>query len=161
MKIKKPKEQIIAILTLCSVFVFFIYLKINTEVNESSLSSDQVEENEIINEMIDDYNNSNNASENDDTVLLDKSNDETDIAKNVSENNNTELLVDSINETDSIISFTESELKRAKSYLDRNWKPDHTINIAAWKYVFTNPNFNIDNDSDFNLDENQVVDVIK
>ena len=64
--------------------------------------------------------------------------------------------VDTIDEVDSenensIIAFTERELNRAKSYQDRNWKLDSTINTAAWEYVLNNPNFNQDNNIDSNL----------
>ena len=64
-------------------------------------------------------------------------------------------------EKESIILFTEKELKRAKSYIDKDWKPDETINIAAWEYVSKNPVINESINKQVNkivyLEENQVV----
>ena len=48
MKTNKAKEQLLAILTLASVFIFIIYLKMNPEISSSSLSNQQ-----ITNSMVD------------------------------------------------------------------------------------------------------------
>ena len=37
------------------------------------------------------------------------------------------------------IDFTQKELARAYKYIDRNWKPDDTINMNAWEHVKNNP----------------------
>ena len=37
---KKAREQLIALLTLSSVFIFFIYLKMNPEISATLLSSE-------------------------------------------------------------------------------------------------------------------------
>ena len=118
----------------------------NPEISSNSFSVNHVEQDQqqissIINDNIDE--------------IIDASNQTNQLSTNVS--------IDTIDEVDSdnensIIAFTEKELSRAKSYQDRNWKLDGTINIAAWDYVLNNPNFNQDNDIDSNLD---VVNVIK
>ena len=63
----------------------------------------------------------------------------------------------------SIVKYTESELKRAEAYFNRNWKPDHTINIAAWDYI---SRMAIIEDEKvlkeiFDMKENQVVNALK
>ncbi|MBI45521.1 MAG: hypothetical protein CMG66_05095 [Candidatus Marinimicrobia bacterium] len=138
MRKKKAKEQIIAALTLCSVFTFFIYLKMNPEISATALSSESIE-------TIDNYNTA-EIIETAEEVSLD--------------NNNEDIRISEALE--SIIEYTEIELKRAEAYLKRDWKPDHTINIAAWEYVsnlekskLEEKNINLD------MDINQVVNVIK
>ena len=65
----------------------------------------------------------------------------------VIEENNTEV---------SKILFTDSELKRAKSYQERDWRADDTINMEAWEYVLKNPNIdNIDN-----IEKIQIVNIL-
>ena len=111
----KAKEQLIAIITLGSFFIFFLYLKLNPEKANTQQISEQ---NNSIDEII--------------------------IEKEIINNNIQEFITDNsdskINE--SIILFTEYEFKRAKSYLDRDWRPDDTINMSAWEYVIKNPNTN-------------------
>lgn len=146
MKNNKAKEQLLALLTLSSVFIFIIYLKMNPEISSNSFSVNHVEQDQqqissIINDSVDEIIETNDQ---DNQILT------IDDVDTIDE-------VDSQNEN-SIIAFTERELNRAKSYQDRNWKLDDTINIAAWEYVLNNPNFNQDNDIDSNLD---VVNVIK
>ena len=65
-------------------------------------------------------------------------------------------------EEESIVLFTERELKRAKAYLDKDWRPDETINLAAWKYVSKNPSINNgqENKTLF-IESNQVVNATK
>ena len=110
MRRKKVKEQLISIIALSSVFVFFVYLKMNPEVSSTSLSSEVVElEKEVV---------------------LAVQNDEQYIEDDESVTNAQEL-----ESSESIIEYTESELNRAKAYLNRGWKPDHTINSVAWEYV--------------------------
>ena len=134
MKTNKAKEQLLAILTLASVFIFIIYLKMNPEISSSSLSNQQ-----ITNSMVD-----NNSDE---TIitnheLLDNQNIEV-----LNNENNFDIEKPKISNNSSIIAFTESELNRAKKYQDRNWKADDTINMAAWEYMLNNPNFNNSDDT--------------
>ena len=111
----KAKEQLIAIITLGSFFIFFLYLKLNPEIAETQQISEQ---NSNIEEIM--------------------------IEKEIINNNIQEFIADDSNSkiNESIILFSENEIKRAKSYLDRDWKPDDTINMAAWEYVLKNPNIN-------------------
>ena len=125
----KAKEQLIAILTLGSFLIFFLYLKLNPEIANNQQFS---EKNDIIEEMV-----------SEEKVI----------------NNNIEEFINADSEpitNQSIILFTEYELKRAKSYLNRDWKPDDTINMAAWEYVLSNPNINNEPS-----DEVQVVNIIE
>jgi len=136
MKAKKAKEQLIAITLLSSVFIFFIYLKMNPEV--SNMAKEDLSINKIINKK---------TQEVEITGL---------------EKKKLELAIDNdTDEKESIILFTEKELKRAKSYIDKDWKPDETINIAAWEYVSKNPVINESINKQVNkivyLEENQVV----
>ena len=140
MRKKKVREQVISIMALFSVFIFFIYLKMNPEVASTSLSSEVVETRESIIE---------------DVVEVETNEEHIDNNK-VSTNAEKEEL------SESIIEYTESELKRAQAYLNRDWKPDHTINLAAWEYV---SKIGTVEDKEtlkevFNMD-NQVVNVIK
>ena len=50
MRRKKVKEQLFSIITLCSVFIFFIYLKTNPDISSTSLSSEIVEMKNLENE---------------------------------------------------------------------------------------------------------------
>tara|TARA_B100000941_G_scaffold49875_1_gene31662 strand:+ start:10082 stop:10501 length:420 start_codon:yes stop_codon:yes gene_type:complete len=136
MKLKKAKEQLIAISLLLSVFIFFIYLKMNPEINNDNqnISSINNQVNEIVEKMY------------------------TDSVENI------QLAEDSISseqKSDTVISFTERELKRAKSYIDKDWKPDDTINMAAWDFVSKNPTINEIQTQEFEelilLESNQVV----
>ena len=138
MRAKKAKEQLIAIIALCSVFIFFIYLKVNPEISSTSLSTEEVEINEIVEENVAQLEIDNN------TIKDDKS------AINVEEVQSTELVIE----------YTESELKRAKAYLNRDWKPDHTVNLAAWEYVSKNPVLQ-DTKDDLDMGKNQVVNAVK
>ena len=136
MKLKKAKEQLMAISLLLSVFIFFIYLKMNPEINNDNqnISSINNQVNEIVEKMY------------------------TDSVENI------QLAEDSISseqKSDTVISFTERELKRAKSYIDKDWKPDDTINMAAWDFVSKNPTINEIQTQEFEelilLESNQVV----
>ena len=137
MRKKKVREQVISIMALFSVFIFFIYLKMNPEINTTSLSSEIVNiEKETVVEIEDNIENIK-----DDSSITNTADSE--ISK-------------------SIVKYTESELKRAQAYLNRDWKPDHTINLAAWEYV---SKIGTVEDKEtlkevFNM-ENQVVNVIK
>ena len=129
---KKAREQLIALLTLSSVFIFFIYLKMNPEISATFLSSEpQIDK--IIEEQIE---------------FVEK--------KQLSEIEKEEIITPLIDKNDSIILYTQYELKRAKSYLVRNWRPDDTINNAAWNYVIQNPNLHIV-EEDSHTDTKQVV----
>ena len=121
MKNKKAKEQFIALLTFSSICIFFLYLKLNPGISTIQTNNAQNEINEIINDKIEE-------------VL---------VSETLLSNEKNNILISKEKEiVESIISFTENELKRAKSYLDREWRPDDTINMAAWEYVSKNPNFN-------------------
>ena len=133
MKTNKAKEQLLAILTLASVFIFIIYLKMNPEISSSSLSNQQ-----ITNSMVD-----NNSDE---TIITNHellNNQNIEVLNN---ENNFDIEKPEISNNSSIIAFTESELNRAKKYQDRNWKADDTINMAAWEYMLNNLNFNNSDD---------------
>ena len=133
MKTNKAKEQLLAILTLASVFIFIIYLKMNPEISSSSLSNQQ-----ITNSMVD--NNSDKVIITNHELL---NNQNIEVLNN---ENNFDIEKPGISNNSSIITFTESELNRAKKYQDRNWKADDTINMAAWEYILNNPNFNSSDD---------------
>ena len=136
MKAKKAKEQLIAIALLSSVFIFFIYLKMNPGV--SNIAKDDLSINKIIDKKVQEVGTTNLEKEKVEQTIEDK-------------------LVDN----KSIILFTEKELKRAKSYMDKDWKPDETINIAAWDYVSKNPIINESKEKQIDktiyLESNQVV----
>jgi len=136
MKAKKAKEQLIAITLLSSVFIFFIYLKMNPDVN--SIAKDDLSINKIIDKKVQE-------------VRI--TNQEKDKVEQTIENKPVD--------NKSIILFTEKELKRAKSYMDKDWKPDETINIAAWDYVSKNPIINESKEKQIDkiiyLESNQVV----
>ena len=125
MKAKKAKEQLLAIALLSSVFVFFIYLKTNPEINVSSNNQNQV--NKIINDKVQEINHEMTNAIDEEIVTE-------------------EIMVEENNQItkteESIILFTERELKRAKAYIDKDWRPDETINMAAWDYVSKNPSIN-------------------
>ena len=142
MKSKKAKEQLIAITILSSVFVFFIYLKTNPEMKVSSNNQNEVSE--IIEQKIQEVKLEIVDSETEETVI--------EIEETISLNS----------EEKSIVLFTERELKRAKAYLDKDWRPDDTINLAAWKYVSKNPSINNrqENKTLF-IESNQVVNATK
>ena len=78
----------------------------------------------------------------------------------LSKDNKSVINKEDLQSSESIIEYTESELKRAKSYLKRDWKPDHTINLAAWDYVSKNSMLQ-DKKTDLDIEENQVVNAIK
>jgi hypothetical protein len=137
MRNSKAKEQLIAIVTLSSVFIFIIYLKMNPEISENTFSTEQ-HINTTINDVVE------NIAEDYESV-------------NELDNINNPESIETIEEN-SIIVFTESELDRAKAYQDRNWKADGTINIAAWEYILNNPNFRKEKEIDSNID---VVDIVK
>ena len=138
MRKKKAKEQIIAALTLCSVFTFFIYLKMNPEISSTTLSNNSIE-------VIHDY----------DIAEIIEPEEEKNL-ENSNENTSSEEVLESI------IEYTESELKRAQAYLRRDWKPDHTINIAAWEYVSNLEESKTEQRNiDLDIEINQVVNAIK
>ena len=136
MKAKKAKEQLIAIALLSSVFIFFIYLKMNPDAN--SIAKDDLSINKVIDKKVREVK----------TTNLEKEKVEQAIKNNPADNK-------------SIILFTEKELKRAKSYMDKDWKPDETINIAAWDYVSKNQIINQSKEKQIDkiiyLESNQVV----
>ena len=138
MREKKVREQFIAVITLCSVFIFFIYLKANPEISSTSLSTEEVEINNVIEENTAQLKIDNNTIKDDKSVTN----------------------VEEVQSTESIIEYTESELKRAKSYLNRSWKPDHTINLSAWEYVSRSSMLQ-DTEDDLDVGKNQVVNAIK
>ena len=112
----KAKEQLMAIITLSAIFVFFIYLKLNPEVSSNELSDNNILKTETITEQ------------------------------EIIDNTIKELQQSMVIEVNSIevskMLFTNSELKRAKSYQKRDWKADDTINMEAWEYALKNPNIN-------------------
>ena len=124
MKAKKAKEQLIAIALLSSVFIFFMYLKMNPGIDIKS--SNHNEMTKIIEQKIQAVELEIADSEAETTLL---STEET-------------VISDLKEEEKSIILFTQIELKRAKAYIDKDWRPDDTINMAAWDYVAKNPNIN-------------------
>jgi len=134
MRRKKGKEQVISIVVLFSVFIFFVYLKMNPEINSVSLSSEIV-----------------------DTKVLQK---ETVVQI---EDDKSNANIEQLESAESIIQYTESEFKRAKAYLNRDWKPDHTINIAAWEYA--SKMVKVEDEKalkeTFDMEKNQVVNAIK
>ena len=136
MKLKKAKEQLMAISLLLSVFIFFIYLKMNPEINNDNqnISSTNNQVNEIVEKMY------------------------TDSVENIQIGENS---ISSEQKSETVISFTERELKRAKSYIDKDWRPDDTINMAAWDFVSKNPIINETQTQEFEevilLESNQVV----
>ena len=134
MRRKKGKEQVISIVVLFSVFIFFVYLKMNPEIN---LTSPNVE---IAN-----------------TQVLQK---ETSVQI---EDEKSNANIEQLESAESIIQYTESELKRAKAYLNRDWKPDHTINIVAWEYA--SKMVRVEDEKNlkeiFDMEKNQVVNAIK
>ena len=128
MKGKKAKEQLIGLAILSSVFIFFIYLKMNPEINISSNTESKV--NKIIEKK---------AHEIAESKIEQETTDKTEQLLNNSKAN---TLVTDSKEKESVVLFTERELKRAKAYIDKNWRADGTINMAAWEYVSKNPNIN-------------------
>ena len=124
MKAKKAKEQLIAIALLSSVFIFFMYLKMNSGIGINS--SNHIEMTKIIEQKVQ-------------AVELEIADSETETTLLSTEET---IISDSKEEEKSIILFTQIELKRAKAYLDKDWRPDDTINMAAWDYVAKNPNIN-------------------
>ena len=139
MRRKKVKEQLFSVITLCSVFIFFIYLKTNPDISSISLSSELVEMENLEN-------------------TTEVKTDEEYIGDDKSTTNTQEVEI-----SESIIEYTESELNRAKAYHNRNWKPDHTINTAAWEYA---SKMSVIEDKEtlkevFDIDKNQVVNAIK
>jgi preprotein translocase subunit SecF len=143
MKAKKAKEQLMAIAILSSVFIFFIYLKVNPEMNINSNNQNEVSE--IIEQKIQEVK----------LEIVDSETEEATIEVEESISLNSE-------EEESIVLFTERELKRAKAYLDKDWRPDDTINLAAWEYVSKNPSINNgqENKTLF-IESNQVVNATK
>ena len=142
MRRKKTKEQFIAIITLCSVFIFFIYLKMNPEISSTSLNSKLIENDKLEKDNVSQIQIDGNFTENDKPIIAAQKSDY----------------------SDSIIEYTESELKRAESYFNRDWKPDHTINLTAWKYVSKislTQDEKILKDIDLDMEKSQVVNVIK
>ena len=136
MRNNKAKEQLLAIITLFSVFVFIIYLKMNPEISSNSFSVNHVvnQDQDNIDSIVDDNVDQIIDTDNQDNQVLTNDDGAIDNADTADDN--------------SIIAFTQRELNRAKSYQDRNWKADSTINMAAWDYVLNNPNFNDGSDID-------------
>ena len=138
MRNKKAKEQIIAVLTLCSVFIFFIYLKMNPEISSVTLSND--------------------------SIKITHDHDVSEIAESIEEviSKNNREDISNLETLESIIIYTESELKRAEAYIMRDWKPDHTINIAAWEYVSNLEKSKVEKRNiDLDIEINQVVNAVK
>ena len=143
MKAKKAKEQLMAIAILSSVFIFFIYLKVNPEMNINSNNQNEVSE--IIEQKIQEVKLEIVDSETEEIAI--------EIEKTISLNSE---------EEQSIVLFTERELKRAKVYIDRDWRPDDTINLAAWEYVSKNPSINNgQGNKTLFIESNQVVNATK
>ena len=136
MKAKKAKEQLLAIALLSSVFVFFIYLKTNPEINVSSNNQNQV--NKIINDKVQEINHE-----------MTNAIDEEIVTEEIMAEENNQIT----KTEESIILFTERELKRAKAYIDKDWRPDETINMAAWDYVSKNPSINNSKDDNTSYSE--------
>ena len=119
---RKSKEQLISLLLLGSVFIFFVYLKMNPESHSEYVESNSLDTQTKVHEMI-----------NQDVIEIDSYIIESSVSEEIDELNTAE---ESITKD---IDFTQKELTRAYKYLDRNWKPDDTININAWKHVKNNP----------------------
>ena len=119
---RKSKEQLISLLLLGSVFIFFVYLKMNPESHSEYVESNSLDTQTKVHEMI-----------NQDVIEIDSYIIESSVSEEIDELDTAE---ESITKD---IDFTQKELTRAYKYLDRNWKPDDTININAWKHVKNNP----------------------
>ena len=119
---KKSKEQLISLLLLGSVFIFFVYLKMNPESNPEYVELSSLDTQTKVHEMI--------AQ---DVIEIDSYTIETPVSEEIDNENRTgETITKDID-------FTQKELARAYKYLDRNWRPDDTININAWEHVINNP----------------------
>ena len=119
---RKSKEQLISLLLLGSVFIFFVYLKMNPESHSEYVESNSLDTQTKVHEMI-----------NQDVIEIDSYIIESSVSEEIDELDTAE---ESITKD---IDFTQKELTRAYKYLDRNWKPDDTINMNAWKHVKNNP----------------------
>ena len=116
MKKNQNKEQMLAIATLCGIFVLFLFLKMNPE-------------NPVVSE-------SNKNTENQISKIVEEN------AKEIIENNyESEVLIEDVvtesekEEVQAVQSFSDKELKRAQSYIKKRWAPDNTINMAAWDHA--------------------------
>ena len=115
------KEQFIAIFTLASVFALFIFLKINPETDIANSDANAIES--IVQEKVK-------------RIKINKI--ETNISEEIlinDEENNSDIEYTNLETNNIIVSYTDRELKRAQSYLQKDWKADDTINSAAWEYV--------------------------
>jgi len=119
---RKSKEQLISLLLLGSVFIFFVYLKMNPESHSEYVESNSLDTQTKVHEMI-----------NQDVIEIDSYIIESLVSEEIDELDTAE---ESITKD---IDFTQKELTRAYKYLDRNWKPDETINMNAWEHVKNNP----------------------
>ena len=119
---RKSKEQLISLLLLGSVFIFFVYLKMNPESHSEYVESNSLNTQTKVHEMI-----------NQDVIEIDSYIIESSVSEEIDKSGTTE---ESITKD---IDFTQKELTRAHKYLDRNWKPDDTINMNAWEHVKNNP----------------------
>ena len=115
MKKNQNKEQVLAVVTLSAIFGLFLFLKMNPE-SETSIQANNNSKNEVL------------------QVVKSK------VEEVVAENNKKVAKVASkpqIQKVEKIVvsSFTDRELKRARSYLKKSWAPDNTINMAAWNHA--------------------------
>ena len=119
---KKSKEQLISLLLLGSVFIFFIYLKMNPESYSEYVELNSLDTKTKVHEM---------AKQ--DVIEIDSYTIEDSILDKIDQIDTAEEPI-----TKSI-DFNQKELARAYKYIDRNWKPDDTINMNAWEHVKSNP----------------------
>ena len=134
---KKSKEQLISLLLLGSVFVFFICLKMNSGTNSEYAKTDTMDTETKVNEMVMQQ-----------VINTDNNNDSSTITK-IDESIKEKIITKKSD-------FTKHELTRAYKYLDRNWRPDDTINMNAWEHVINHPMEIINSDR-----SNQVVNNLK
>ena len=119
---KKSKEQLISLLLLGSVFIFFVYLKMNPESHSEYVELNSLDTKTKVHEMV-----------KQDVIEIDSYTIETSTSDEIDQIDTAEEPITKN------IDFTQKELARAYKYIDRNWKPDNTINMNAWKHVKNNP----------------------
>ena len=119
---RKSKEQLISLLLLGSVFIFFVYLKMNPESYSEYVELNSLDTKTKVHEMV-----------KQDVIEIDSYTIEDSILDEIDQIDTAEEPI-----TKSI-DFNQKELARAYKYIDRNWKPDNTINMNAWEHVKNNP----------------------
>ena len=114
MKKNQKKEQILAVITLCGVFILFLFLKMNPD-NSSVVSNENIK---------------NKVTKIVEKKVVEIKENNLDVKVSAKDTN-----LKSKPEIKAIESFTDKELKRAQAYLKKRWAYDETINMAAWKHA--------------------------